>query len=548
MSGKHSEAPVKKKKKKKSGGAVMIVVLLLAALLGVGGFLVHKSMQKSQKKNAVPPQEVLADYLAGLGALESGELSAAAGLKTPATADGRALLRLAAEALCLAAAPAETPEGDEAALGVTVSMLDMDSLAAALNESVNERLAAAVEAARLSSDVYDEDRRFRSELVRAAFSEALGEAAVPQSGSGADLTARLHYEDGVWLLDNAEELTRSLFPAALADPDAAAEALFAASTAELSYVPKHYALPYGTLVGCEPIEENFGSTRDKSVIRALLETPEARALIGEQSLAWSEDIELLDDSPIYYYLDETILVLSWQELTAKAVGTYSEIFVADGSQLVRRITGDDGTAQKYKFTSAFAKESRAVLTISGDFYMFVYRDSALEVQNRKIVQFWQSKVDTCFFNENGDMLFVPPNYFADEAECERYIADNDIVFSLSFGPVLVDNGVDVTPASYPFGEIADTYARAAIGMLGERHYLTIDINKSPIHYNLATLQAATDAMLAHGCVKAYALDGGETAHTVFHEQVINPLQHPWEKNISDALCFVSAYPGAEDEA
>ena len=52
-------------------------------------------------------------------------------------------------------------------------------------------------------------------------------------------------------------------------------------------------------------------------------------------------------------------------------------------------------------------------------------------------------------------------------------------------------------------------------------------------------------MLAHGCVKAYALDGGETAHTVFHGQVVNPLQKPWEKRISDALCFVSAYPGEE---
>ena len=40
----------------------------------------------------------------------------------------------------------------------------------------------------------------------------------------------------------------------------------------------------------------------------------------------------------------------------------------------------------------------------------------------------------------------------------------------------------------------------------------------------------------------YTLDGGETAHTVFHGQVINPLQKGVEKNISDALCFVSAYP------
>ena len=537
MSAKHG------KKKKKSGGAgvIIVAVVLLAALLGVGGFFVRKTMQK---KNAVPPKTVLADYLDSLGAMDSASLAAAAGLKTPATENGRALLSLAADALSVAAAPAEVPALESAALGVTVTTLDVHQLASALNAPLNDALAAAVESAHVASDVYDENWQYRDEVVRAAFSKLLSSgAADPAACLGETaLTAYLSYDKGVWTLDNAAELSASLFPAALADPDAAAETLFAEASAELTYVPKHYAIETGALSGPVPAEENFGSTRDKAVIRALLERPEAKALIGDQTLSWNEGIELLEGSEINYYLDETILVLNWQELTANAVGTYSEIFVGDGSQLVRRITGDDGKAQKYKFTTAFAKESNAVLTISGDFYMFVYRDSAIEVQNRKIEQFWQKKVDTCFFNSNGDMLFVPPNYFADEAACEQYIADNDVVFSLSFGPVLIDDGVDVTPASYPFGEINDAYARAAIGMLGERHYLTMDINYSPIHYNLATLRQATEAMLAHGCVKAYALDGGQTAHTVFHGRVINPLQNPWEKEISDALCFVSAYP------
>ncbi|MBR0041045.1 MAG: phosphodiester glycosidase family protein [Oscillospiraceae bacterium] len=538
MSGAHG------KKKKKSGGGIVIAVLLLAALLGVGGFFVHKTMQK---KNAVAPQTVLADYLDSLGAMDSASLSAAAGVKTPTTEDGRALLALAADALSVAAAPAEVPEGETAALGVTVTTLDVHKLAAALNAPLNDALAAAVEEARVASEIYDENWQYRGEVVRGAFSKLLSSGAADPSACLGEtaLTARLSYDKGVWTLENPAELSAALFPASLADPDAAAETLFTEASAELRYVPKHYAIEIGALAGPVPAEENFGSTRDKAVIRALLERPEAKALIGEQTLAWNEDIVLLEDSQINYYLDETILVLNWQELTANAVGTYSEIFVGDGSQLVRRITGDDGKAQKYKFTTVFAKESNAVLTISGDFYMFVYRDSALEVQNRKIEQFWQGKVDTCFFNANGDMLFVPPNYFADEAACEQYIADNDIVFSLSFGPVLINDGVDVTPASYPFGEINDAYARAAVGMLGERHYLTMDINYSPIHYNLATLRQATEAMLAHGCVKAYALDGGQTAHTVFHGTVINPLQNPWEKEISDALCFVSAYPGEE---
>ena len=70
----------------------------------------------------------------------------------------------------------------------------------------------------------------------------------------------------------------------------------------------------------------------------------------------------------------------------------------------------------------------------------------------------------------------------------------------------------------------------------------MDVNKSDAHHVLVTLRQAVDAMLAHGCVKAYTFDGGQTAETLLGGEVINPLQNPWEKPVSDAICFVSAYP------
>ena len=103
-------------------------------------------------------------------------LASAAGLKTPATEDGRALLSLAADSLTLSAAPSGIPGDDQVALGVAVRTLNVHKLAALLNVSVNESLAAAVENARVASEVYDENWQFRSELVRAAFSEALSAA------------------------------------------------------------------------------------------------------------------------------------------------------------------------------------------------------------------------------------------------------------------------------------------------------------------------------------------------------------------------------------
>ena len=103
----------------------------------------------------------------------------------------------------------------------------------------------------------------------------------------------------------------------------------------------------------------------------------------------------------------------------------------------------------------------------------------------------------------------------------------------------------MTPDFYAWGEILDEYARSGLGMLGKHHYLKVDINcgrPGTEYYYLATLRQLTDAMVKRGCVKAYTLDGGQTATTVFHNELINPVQFGWEKAISDVIYFASAVP------
>ena len=121
-----------------------------------------------------------------------------------------------------------------------------------------------------------------------------------------------------------------------------------------------------------------------------------------------------------------------------------------------------------------------------------------------------------------------------------------MVFSLAFGPVLVDEGVNVTPDFYPWGEIDMFYARSALGLLGRHHYLTMNINCDTTRReldHLPNLQDAGYAMARRGCWKAYTLDGGQTASTAFHYTLINPVQFGEEKAISDIIYFASAAPG-----
>ena len=107
------------------------------------------------------------------------------------------------------------------------------------------------------------------------------------------------------------------------------------------------------------------------------------------------------------------------------------------------------------------------------------------------------------------------------------------------------DGVDVTPDWYMWGEIDDTYARSALGLLGQRHYLTMNLNcdrpGSP-YYNLATLRTAADAMIRRGCVKAYTLDGGQTAEIIMMGGPINHVDFGYERAVSDIIYFATAIP------
>ena len=306
--------------------------------------------------------------------------------------------------------------------------------------------------------------------------------------------------------------------------------------------PQHYTIDENALSGPRPDPARYGESADPSALMALLESDRAKNLIGDQKLVWNPDIVLFPDTTIHWYLDDTILVIVWQEVEAQAVGTFSEVFIADGSQLRRKIAGDTPFDLNFESCSRFAQDTNAVLAVGGDFYHHG-RACGISVYQREICRFEPDSCDVCYITPDGDLLFSYRGQFQTEEEAKQFIEENDVLFSLVFGPVLIDNGVDVTPTSYAWGEIDDTYARSALGLLGERHYLTMNINcQQPDYYYLATLRQAADAMVRRGCLKAYTLDGGQTATTVFNGQLINPVQFGWEKDISDILYFATAVP------
>ena len=428
-------------------------------------------------------------------------------------------------------------DGQEASQALLLTVLDQEQLAEGLSDELNAKLAQAVSEAASPGEVYDAEKNFLPERVRSAYEELLTERLSHAEDYTKQVPAVLHYrcENGAWTLLDPEAMTPNL-------PDAAA--LYETAAAQLQYVPFHYTIEENALSGPRPDENAFGVTDDPAAVEAMLASPLARSLIGEQQLLWNPEIPRLPDTPVRYYLDESILCLVWQEVVDGCVGTFTETFIADGSQLRRKISGDTPWSFEFRTTSRFASEANAVLALGGDLY-YHGRACGISVYQREIVRFEPNTCDTCYITADGDMLFSYRGQFTEQSQAEEFIRDNDVLFSLCFGPVLIDDGTDVTPESYPWGEVNDTYARSALGLLGERHYLTMNLNcgqpGSPYYY-LATLRQEADAMLARGCHKAYALDGGQTATTVFHNELINPVQFGWEKDISDIIYFATAVP------
>lgn len=459
--------------------------------------------------------------------------------ETPESALGKAFFDAYYSSFSYTVGENTEAKSKEAYQSLKLAYLDLDKLASAIKADMEIRVESLVQNSS-SGEVYDENLNYLPGVLETAFAEAV-ESQTQNTGNfltSQSVIFSLHYEDGMWKVQPTEELSGILVPVNM---DEYAEALCRLLEEDFPYIRKEYSIEKTALKGGTPDPTKYGETDDPAVITELLATPIAQQLLNGQETVWNPEIERIPDTLIRYYLDETILVLAWQEKEACAVGTFAEVVIADGSQLRRKLAGDAFESGAFEYATELARETNAELATGGDLYDHASRKIGICVYNGELCRYDQSSSDTCYFTAEGDMLFSYINQFSGEEEAKKFISDHDIQFSICFGPVLIDNGKDVTPDFYRWGEIGDYYARAAIGQMGERHYLTMTINcKFPGYYYLATLRQAADAMVKRGCLNAYTLDGGQTASIIMNNELINPVQFGTERLTSDILYFATA--------
>lgn len=301
-------------------------------------------------------------------------------------------------------------------------------------------------------------------------------------------------------------------------------------------IKKVYWLSDDDQVAPEPNQDNYGKTDDPSTLQWLLD--DAAELLDGQTMHFNTGTTIIPGTEVNYYLDETILAITWKQEINGRCYNISEVKIAHPSQLRRFLAGGEYGSAIQLTTSEMAASVNAVVASSGDFYK--HRKSGVIVYDGVVQRISGKNFDSLFIDEDSNFHFVYAGEITTRAAAEKYAAEKNIRFSFGFGPVLIDNGqiVDINP-NYALGEVSDYYARAGIGQIDELHYVLVTVSNE-FFGNTAKIKEFAEGVYQLGCQKFYALDGGQTAVLVMNDKVINRVVYDAERRISDIVYFATA--------
>ena len=441
-------------------------------------------------------------------------------------------------------------EGRDLTRTVKVTSLQFKNAEAFIRDSVQSGLAASVEAAVLKSEVYDENGDYREDLVRGYLDKAVAEYLRRPSEEAAvcEVKVRMsHGEDG-WKIDPDKSLVEALTGGWVSSVSPAdfessygmrVNNCISAALAELLVIPKEYILPEDMVVAPEPDRSLYGSTKTPADTAQVL--AQAAPLLEGHQMVWTPETKTEKDKQIRWYSDETLFAITWRQTIDSLKYTFSEIVIAHPSQFRRYFSDNSFSSSKRYTPSSMSKKVNAVVAYSGDFYK--YRNEGVVVYQRELYRSDGDTLDTCFVDTSGDLQLVKKKTLSGKAAIQEYIEKNDILFTLSFGPIMIQDGKVVVPDKYPVGRINNSFTRCVICQVDSCHYLMVTVRVSQTEN--VTLKRVAKTLQKMGIQKAYALDGGQTATFIMNNKLVNNVDYGAERPRSDSIYFASAIPESE---
>ena len=303
-------------------------------------------------------------------------------------------------------------------------------------------------------------------------------------------------------------------------------------------IDKVYWLNDDDLVAPEPDPSKYGYSTDPSELGWLLEA--AADLLDGQETLFTTETQIAPGTEVIYYLDETIFAVTWKEIIDHGMYTFSEVKLAHPSQIRRYLAGGEYGSKILLVTTRMAQTVNAVVASSGDFY--ANRRHGVIVYDGVVQRVNSWYVDTCYINDKGDMLFSYAGELTTMEEAQKFVDENNIRFSMAFGPIIKDHDRIRDVSYYALGQGEDTYPRAALCQKGELHYIVAIVNREGYGYQTATIYDFADNILDLDVEMAYTLDGGQTAVLVTNDRMINAVLNGSQRAISDIFYFATAVP------
>ena len=337
--------------------------------------------------------------------------------------------------------------------------------------------------------------------------------------------------------------------------NAKVDVLSTVAAEQIPVIRKVYKIPESEKVAPKPNPAAYGtlSTGSASEVMNVIRKAEESGLLDGQKVLFDPNADFYYDSDIQYYYDDTILVICWKEMIEGRVTSCAEVKIADGSQIRRKLCEDTYGSSVYLYCTELAAQANAVIAMNSDYYAF--RDLGITCYDRQVYRFNDygyylnykayNVTDTLFINSEGDFIFFYRGTETTAEELQKWVDENDILYSIAFGPILVDNGEQRIIDDYPCGEINLEYSRAGIAQVDKLHYLYMAVSHSNDGTPRCTVNEFGAFMAAKGVQKGYCFDGGQTGEVVMNGVPYNHIDFGNERTVSDILYFATALPESE---
>lgn len=210
--------------------------------------------------------------------------------------------------------------------------------------------------------------------------------------------------------------------------------------------------------------------------------------------------------PVTFYVADVLLQDVHSLTTAFAKGTY----------------GAGGVTSMEKI----ARNNNCIVAISGDFAR--WHENGLIVRNGEVFRKKRYSSDLCVLYPDGVMeTYVPGSVPIEE------IMEQDPWQSWHFGPELLDH--DGQPKTKFNTGVWGRNPRSVIGYYEPGHYCLVLVDGRQGRYSGGLdMPELSQLMYALGCVRAYNLDGGATAHMTWLDDVINSPSK--DRQVHDVIC------------